>query len=167
MQEGKSELAQIRAGFIFTTANRHEQEMPDKPWQREAEDPFEKSLGTTGSVTDPFQQERNRVGADSSNRLRSLIKLLRGWPSAVISQAPYSTVRAVSAYVQPLRERPAVVNRLVIAAWWLRRDKDYCEDKQKPSKGPEQGLSALPHVRRLAWAPRKGKTRASHSAPST
>ena len=148
VEERESEHSQVRAAFRFITARqkdpclgRHMEEINQASYE---------SFGGTGFVTDPFQQGRYRVGADGSNRLLSLTKLLRRWTSAVISWAPYSRVRAVGAYVQPLRERPAVVNRLVVAAGWLRRDEDYCEDKQKPDKGPDQGLSALPHARRLA-----------------
>ena len=115
----------------------------------EFKDASKVSFGGTGSVTDPFQQGRYRVGADSSNRFLSLAKLLRRWTSAVISWAPYPSIRAVSAYVQPLFERPAVVNRLVSAAWWLHQDKDYCDKNREPQQGPEQGLSALPHAERL------------------
>ena len=146
VEERESEHSQIRTVFMFITAD---QKVPRVVRHREGlKQASKESFGRTGFVTDPLQQGRYRVGANSSNGLRSLIKLLRRWTSAVISWAPYSSVRAVGAHVQPLLERPAVVNRLVIVGWW--QDKDDCDNKREPNKGPEQGLSALPHVRKLA-----------------
>jgi len=147
VQEGESEERQIRAVFMFITAAQKGPRIA-RQWEGVDDAPVIYSK-PTGSVTDPFQQGRKRVGADSSNSLRSLIKLLRRWPFAVVSWAPYCTVRAVGAYVQPLRERPAVVNRLVIVAGWLRRDKDYCDNNREHDNGPDQDLSALRHSRRL------------------
>lgn len=90
------------------------------------------SFGTTGFVTDPFQQGWYRVRADGLNRFLSLAKFSRVWTFAVISWSPYPMFPAVSAYVQPLLERPTVVNRLVTRSGWLRNYEEYGDDDPEP-----------------------------------
>ena len=114
-EERESERSQVGAAFRFITAGQDVARLGRH--MEESKQASSESFGATGFVTDPLQQGRYRVGADSTDRLGRLIELLRRWTSAVISWAPYSTIPTVGAYVQPPLERPAVINRLVVAGW--------------------------------------------------
>ena len=114
----------------------------------------EASLSEARFVSRPFQQARQCVRTDGANSVLSLLDFLGSCVSG--RRTPFLVggeiaVNPVAGYhIEPLRERETVVDGLVVAVPWWRDDEGYGEDEQKPNKSPEQGLSALPHVRRLA-----------------
>src|ERR1043165_3454713 len=69
----------------------------------------EVSLGGAGFVLGPFHQEWKCVSPDCANSILSCFHLLRCCATAICSDS--------SGCLQPLRERPAVVNWLIIAEW--------------------------------------------------
>jgi len=114
----------------------------------------EASLSEARFVSGPFQQAWQCVRADGANSVLSLVDFLRRCVSG--GRTPFLVggeiaVNPVAGYhIEPPRERETVVDRLIVAAWWLRRDKDYCDNNREPNEGPDQGLSALPHATMLS-----------------
>src|SRR5262249_52862607 len=116
-------------------------------------DAKEESLSEAGFVLGPFQQVWKCVRPDGANSVLSILDFLRrcvpGGPATFFVGCEIAVNPVAGYHIEPLPERETLVDRLVIAACEL-RDKDYRDNDREPNKGPEQGLSALPHTTTLA-----------------